>query len=225
SLPISAKMPKSSLPLHRGPRNVQPGIAAQRSSTNFGTSPFCTRVMAEWNSGQRASIKDAQRGVREEDMNRNVTAIYRTHAVADLVRQELEAEGLSRSDIHVIPDHDRGIVAADDDDRRYFDAIHDLNLPDADARTYEASVRRGDYIVSVDAGDDRVDRIQAIMRRPEAEAYNIDDLDAEFSNYDLLSPRDPMRGTLDPALRGERDPAYTNPDMRSYRRRSPDSDY
>ncbi|MEC5383816.1 hypothetical protein VSX64_24125, partial [Aurantimonas sp. C2-6-R+9] len=36
---ISAKMPKSSLPLHRGPRNVQPGIAAQRSSTNFGTSP------------------------------------------------------------------------------------------------------------------------------------------------------------------------------------------
>ncbi|MEC5414905.1 hypothetical protein, partial [Aurantimonas sp. C2-4-R8] len=41
-LPISAKMPKSSLPLHRGPRNVQPGIAAQRSSTNFGTSP-CQR--------------------------------------------------------------------------------------------------------------------------------------------------------------------------------------
>ena len=165
-------------------------------------------------------------------MNRNVTAIYRTHAVADLVRRELEAEGLSRSDIHVIPDHDRvisdhdrGIVAADDEYRRYFDAIHDLNLPDADARTYQASVRRGDYIVSVDAGDDRVDRIQAIMRRPEAEAYNIDDLDAEFSNYDFLAPSDISRRTLDPARRGERDPAYTNPGMRSYRRRSLDSDY
>ncbi|MEF2556546.1 BRCT domain-containing protein, partial [Aurantimonas sp. C2-5-R2] len=35
---------KSSLPLHRGPPNVQPGIAAQRSSTNFGTSPLARRM-------------------------------------------------------------------------------------------------------------------------------------------------------------------------------------
>ncbi|MBB4003920.1 hypothetical protein [Aurantimonas endophytica] len=155
-------------------------------------------------------------------MNRNVTAIYRTHAVAELVRQELEAEGVSSGHIHVIPDHDRGVGvdATDSDHTRYNDAIHDLHLPDADARTYQASIRNGDYVVSVNAGDDRIERIQAIMRRPEAEAHNLDARDEEFRDYDFLAPSDTTR-TVDPALRGERDPAYTNADMRSYRRTSP----
>ncbi|UIJ70913.1 hypothetical protein [Aurantimonas sp. HBX-1] len=157
-------------------------------------------------------------------MNRNITAIYRTHAVAELVRQELEAEGVSRSHIHVIPDHDRAVGAADTDDRRYDDAIHDLHLPETDVRTYQASIRHGDYVVSVNVDDDRVERVQAIMRRPEAEAYDLDARDREFDDVDFLAPSD-SRGTVDPAMRGERDPAYAGSDMRSYRRRSPLSEY
>ncbi|MEF2552534.1 hypothetical protein VQ042_14345 [Aurantimonas sp. A2-1-M11] len=154
-------------------------------------------------------------------MNRNITAVYRAHAVADLVRRELEAEGVSSSHIHVIPDHDRGVDAVGGDDRRYNDEIHDLHLPDADARTYQASIRQGDYVVSVNAGDDRVERIQAIMRRPEAEAHNLDARDAEFREHDLLAHSDAGRGTVDPALRGERDPAFADTNLRSYRRHSP----
>jgi hypothetical protein len=153
-------------------------------------------------------------------MNRNVTAIYRTFAVADLVRQELEAEGVSRSHIHVIPDHDRATATGDDDHRRYNDQIHDLHLPDNDVRTYQSSIRRGDYVVSVHTDDGRVERIQAIMRRPEAEAYNLDARDAEFRDEELVAYSDSSRGTVDPAMRGERDPAHTDPSLRSYRRRS-----
>ena len=153
-------------------------------------------------------------------MNRNVTAVYRTHAVADLVRRELEAEGISRSHIRVIPDHDRTVGAADADDQRYNDDIHDLHLPDADARTYQSSIRQGDYVVSVHTDDDRVERIQAIMRRPEAEAYNLDARDTDFADQELVAHSNTSRGTVDPAMRGERDAAHTDPSLRSYRRRS-----
>ena len=153
-------------------------------------------------------------------MNRNVTAIYRTHAVADLVRRELEAEGISRSHIHVIPDHDRAVGTADADSGRYNDEIHDLHLPDNDARTYQSSIRQGDYVVSVNADDDRVERIQAIMRRPEAEAYNLDTRDTDFADQELVAYSDASRGAADPAMRGERDAAHTDPSLRSYRRRS-----
>lgn len=152
-------------------------------------------------------------------MNRNVTAVYRTHAVADLVRQELEAEGVSRSHIHVIPDHDRS-TAADADNGRYNDEIHDLHLPDADARTYQSSIRQGDYVVSVHTDDDRLERIQAIMRRPEAELHNLDARDTEFRDQELVAHSNASRGPVDPAMRGERDTAYTDPNLRSYRRRS-----
>ena len=40
-------------------------------------------------------------------MTRTVTAIYRTHAVANLVREGLAALGVDRHDIHVVPDDDR----------------------------------------------------------------------------------------------------------------------
>ncbi len=39
-------------------------------------------------------------------MHRNVTAIYRTHAVADLVRRELSEIGIAHRHILVIPDRE-----------------------------------------------------------------------------------------------------------------------
>jgi hypothetical protein len=154
-------------------------------------------------------------------MDRNVTAIYRTYAVADLVRRELETVGISSANIHVIPDRE-DIVAESGyrEDRRWTDLLHDLQLPDEDVRTYQHSVRRGDYVVSANVDDEWVERVQEIMRRPEAEAYNLDARTNEFGEETIIPPSDPAR-ERDPRLVGRRDTAYTDPYVRSYRRNTP----
>lgn len=154
-------------------------------------------------------------------MDRNVTAIYRTYAVADLVRRELETLGISRANINVIPDRE-DIVAESGyrEDRRWTDLLHDLELPDDDVRTYQHSVRRGDYVVSANVDDEWVERVQEIMRRPEAEAYDLDARTNEFGEETIIPPSDPA-WERDPRLVGRRDTAYTDPYVRSYRRNTP----
>ena len=93
-------------------------------------------------------------------MNRNVTAVYRTYSVADLVRRELESMGISRANIHVIPDTGDAVgTTGYRDDRRWMDQLHDLHLPEEDVRTYQHSVRRGDYVVSSNVDDEYVQRV------------------------------------------------------------------
>jgi hypothetical protein len=151
-------------------------------------------------------------------MNRNVTAVYRTYSVADLVRRELEALGISRGDIQVIPDsQDVFRPSGKRDDYRWTDALHDLDLPEEDVRTYQHCVRRGDYVVSANVDEDRVGRVQEIMRRPEAEAYNLDVRADEFREEALVAHSDKRR-TSDGRLVGQRDTTYTDPYVRSYRR-------
>lgn len=155
-------------------------------------------------------------------MHRNVTAIYRSHATADLVRRELTDLGISHGHIHMIPEQDEPVGAdGHRDDKRHIDALHRLHLPDNDLRTYQQSVRRGDYIVSAELDDDYVQRAQQIMKRPEQEAYNLDHRDTEFGNESLIA-----RGEEDPAAanedwRGRRDTDYTDPYTRSYLRNAP----
>ncbi len=152
-------------------------------------------------------------------MSRNVTAVYRTYSVADLVRAELEELGISRSDIHVIPDSDLAAgTSGERDDRRWSDKLHDLDLPDDDVRTYQASVRRGDYVVSANVDEDDVDRVQQIMRRPEEEAWDLDARDAEFRDETIHPHSDDSRTAAALRAKRRRDPAYTDPYLRSYRR-------
>ena len=152
-------------------------------------------------------------------MSRNVTAVYRTYSVADLVRAELETLGVSRSDIHVIPDSDLTAgTSADRDDRRWTDRLHDLDLPDEDVRTYQSCVRRGDYVVSANVDESDVERVQQIMRRPEAEAHDLDARDAEFRDETIHPHSDASRAAADSRIKRRRDPAYTDPYLRSYRR-------
>jgi uncharacterized protein (TIGR02271 family) len=114
-------------------------------------------------------------------MPRAVTAIYRTSATADLVRQDLQQLGIGRHNITIVPDTadvsystSAGANAGDAVDR-----LRDLQLPEDDARTYEQAVRNGDYVVSVEVDDDtNLDRVQEIMRRPE-DAYGSGDLDRQ----------------------------------------------
>ena len=152
-------------------------------------------------------------------MYRNVTAIYRTHATADLVRRELADLGLAHGRIRVIPDRDEPVGAeghrADD---RHIDALHDLHLPDDDLRTYQHSVRRGDYVVSVEVDEEDVGRVQQIMRRPEEEAYNLDARDAEFRDEPLSPHSAGPNWAPDQKRLARRDTAHADPYSRTYHR-------
>ena len=123
-------------------------------------------------------------------MTRTVTAIYRTHAVANLVREGLASLGVDHHDIHVVPDDDREFRAGSrDDDTSWNDGLHGLHLPEHDLRTYQNAVRNGDYVVSVDVdGDADLSRIKDVMRRPEDEAYDIGALDTMYGEQ-AYTPR------------------------------------
>ena len=114
-------------------------------------------------------------------MQRAVTAIYRTHAVAELVRDEIANLGVSKGHIHVVPDQDDGLAPGTQrDESSYSDDLHGLHLPQDELRTYQQAVRRGDYVVSVNVDDEsHLDGILEVMRRPE-DSYDLDALDEEY---------------------------------------------
>ena len=155
-------------------------------------------------------------------MNRNVTAIYRTFATADLVRRELIELGVSRSHIHVIPDRDdaAGTASARNDDA-WMDQLHELHLPNEDVRTYQHSVRRGDYVVSANVDDDALARVQAVMRRPESEAYDLDASHQEFRQAEIVPRRNRADAPADPAWLGQPDATTDDRYTRTYRRNKP----
>lgn len=188
----------------------------------------------------------------------NVTAIFRTREVAELVRRGLEDIGISRSDIHVLPDPahetgaDRAEITSDRStttttgtgpgsaragttratatgvtgttpgragtvgtsaaagypepghERTYTDRLHELQLPEEDVRTYQHSIRRGDYLVSVETGRDKVDEVRAIMRRPESEVYDIEHRSSEFRDQELIPHSAGERHRLDEEMRARR---------------------
>ena len=155
-------------------------------------------------------------------MSNNVTAIYRTFATADLVRRELTDLGISAGRVRLVPDRDEPVTAGQHrDDNRYTDQLHDLHLPDDDVRTYQQSVRRGDYVVSVEVDDDaHLSRVKEIMRRPEAEAHHIGDRETEFRDEPVMPYSSTERRRNDDWM-GERDTADDDAYTRSYRRKQP----
>ena len=151
-------------------------------------------------------------------MQRVVTAIYRTWAVADLVRSEIADLGVSRGHIHVVPDSDTPVTAgATRDDHRYSDDLHDLHLPENDLRSYQQAVRRGDYVVSANVDEDHLPRVTEIMRRPE-DAYDLDATDIEFAEVEYV-PHSSGTYVVDEDRVGTRD-TTTDPYVRSYSRRT-----
>lgn len=153
-------------------------------------------------------------------MYRNVTAIYRTRATADLVCHGLEEAGISRSNIHVVPDRDHPVTGgAMREDSDYADRLHDLHLPEEDLRTYQHCVRRGDYVVSAEVEDHDLERVKAVMRRPEEEAYHLDNRGAEFRDETVI-PHTAGR-TGDENLRARRLADHDDPYARTYERGAP----
>lgn len=155
-------------------------------------------------------------------MHRNVTAIYRTRATADLVRRGLEEIGIAGSDIHVIPDKDHPVTGgALRDDTDYSDRLHDLHLPEEDVRTYQHCVRRGDYVVSAEVEDSRLDRAKSIMRRPEEEAYHLEHRGAEFTDETIIPHTAGTNRPYDENLRARRLDEQDDPYARTYERGAP----
>ncbi|CTQ32137.1 hypothetical protein [Jannaschia rubra] len=150
-------------------------------------------------------------------MHRNVTAIYRTHAVADQVRRELTEAGLLGTHVKVVPDRDDALAAGTHrDEASYRTDLDHLGLPEDDQHTYEQAVRRGDYIVSARVDDDddtsNLDRVKEIMRHPEAQSF--DTLNDEFVD----TPRSRHMAETN-VVRGRRDTEYDYGDesVRGYR--------
>lgn len=152
-------------------------------------------------------------------MHRNVTAIYRTYATADLVRRKLAELGISWDDMHVIPERDEPVgTDGGREGSRYSDQLHDLHLPDDDVETYQHSVRRGDYVVSAEVDEDQVERVQSIMSRPEEEAHNLDKRSEEFRGAGIDPYSDPNSRRTNPDVLARRVPGRTDPYTRSYSR-------
>jgi hypothetical protein len=155
-------------------------------------------------------------------MYRNVTAIYRTRETADLVRRGLEEIGIASSDIHLVPDRDHPVTGGGvRDDADYSDRLHDLHLPADDVRTYQQCVRRGDYVVSVEAEERHLDQVKAIMRRPEDETYHLENTASEFSSAPVVPHSAGEGHMLNEESRAQRLAAHDDPYARTYERRAP----
>ena len=155
-------------------------------------------------------------------MHRNVTAIYRTRATADLVCRGLEELGIARSDIHLVPDRDHPVEhGALREDTAYSDRLYDLHLPEEDLRTYQHCVRRGDYVVSVEVEDRDIDRVKAIMRRPEEETYHLENRGTEFGDETIIPHSAGAGRPYDENLRARRLADHDDPYARTYERGSP----
>ncbi|TFL18871.1 hypothetical protein [Jannaschia formosa] len=148
-------------------------------------------------------------------MHKNVTAIYRTHAVAEQVKEQIADLGISTRHIDVVPNRmDEATHGAPRDPDSYRSDLDHLGLPEDERHLYDHALRRGDHVVSVRVNHDdekHINRISEIMRHPEA--HDLDALDAEF--------RDEPRGAHNagPGVatgRRDTDTDYGGPAVRGY---------
>lgn len=163
-------------------------------------------------------------------MQRTVTAIYRSHGVANLVREELERIGIAQHQIVVLPavrivpdttDPGHSTTTTKDNLDNAFEQLHDLHLPEGDTRTYQQALRNGDFVVSVNLDDDAaLARVEQVMRRPE-DAHHLDELDTSYSSADYEPRRQPPGEGFNEGMAGRRDDDQLSPYTRSYRRDAP----
>ena len=149
-------------------------------------------------------------------MARAVTAIYRNHATATLVRDEIANLGVAHNDIHVIPDRAEGFEPGTERDVDSFNAeLHGLGIPEDDLRGYQNALRRGDHLVSVEVSDDaHLDRVLEIMRHPEAadlDALDTEYRDTEYKPYAGEAGTAPAAAGMGSAATGVTDPAAGEP--------------
>jgi uncharacterized protein (TIGR02271 family) len=87
---------------------------------------------------------------------RTITAFFDSRQDANEAIRRLEGAGIPRSSISLVEGADRtggASVSRDDEGPGFWEALKDLFLPDEDRATYAEGLRRGGYIVTVQAND------------------------------------------------------------------------
>ena len=110
---------------------------------------------------------------------KHVSAVYRTEAVAERVRAEIERLGVPASDVHRI-----SADGGTDGGAR----LEGLGLPPEDVARYGHAIGGGDHVVVASVVDDeKTATIEGIMRDPE-HAKDDDELRADNPEGQLIAP-------------------------------------
>jgi uncharacterized protein (TIGR02271 family) len=85
---------------------------------------------------------------------RTITAFFDARQDANEAIQRLERAGIPRTSISVVEGAAKGAsISREDEGPGFWEALKDLFLPDDDRATYAEGLRRGGYIVTVQAND------------------------------------------------------------------------
>ena len=111
---------------------------------------------------------------------KHVSAAYRTRAIADRVASEIEALGVPRGDLNIVPEEGSTGSATE--------RLSTLGLDDADVRSHGEAIRDGGHVVVASVVDDeKVSTIEQIMRDPE-HAMTEDELRARHGEGAAIAP-------------------------------------
>ena len=102
---------------------------------------------------------------------RTVTAFFDSRADADEALSRLHSAGIARDSIRLMPGNESNNDIADQSRAPslgeasvgFWDSLRDLFLPDEDRHTYAEGLRRGGYLVSVNATDAEYERVLDIL--------------------------------------------------------------
>ena len=110
---------------------------------------------------------------------KNVTAIFRTQAIAERVRDEIVTLGVPEADVLIVSGTTPGTHATD--------ALSGFGVPDADVASYRDAVDGGACVVSARLHGEHVQAVEGIMRDP-ANAGDEEALRAEHPEDQLIAP-------------------------------------
>lgn len=100
---------------------------------------------------------------------RMVTAFFDSRSDAEQAIERLTEAGVSRDTIRFMPGDERDPIDMDagssarTEPRGFWDSLGGWFLPDADRGTYAEGLRRGGYLISVDASDAQYERVLDIL--------------------------------------------------------------
>lgn len=111
--------------------------------------------------------------------NRVISAFFDTQASAKKAIDDLVAAGIPRQHITETGGSGEG-TAAPATDRGFWDSLKDLFIPDEDRYAYSEGLRRGGYLVSVNADEANYDRVLDIL--DEEGAVNMDEREQSWKS-------------------------------------------
>lgn len=108
-------------------------------------------------------------------MSRTITALFDSRPDAEAARQRLASANIGADDIQIIDQSSTGYSTdsySTHENRGFWASLKDMFLPDEDRHTFEEGVRRGGYLLVVQASDRDADEAERIL--DETNAVDID---------------------------------------------------